>query len=141
MLLSAKYNVNTSDSLSQTPLHIAILSRRLEIARELISSEANVNFEDSYGITPLRLAFQHQYHDLIDLLLKSAANTEDIMADNWLDAYREKTPNIIVLSKVIGEGRVCALLLREEFQTNWRRGQLKLLQKDISCVSSHSSYL
>jgi len=103
LLLRAGYNVNVRDTLGRTPLHIAILSEELEVATTLISSKADINSEDSDGRTPLRLAIghaiKHGRRDFIELLLRRSAHTENIIADEWRNAYGKQASDIIMLSE------------------------------------------
>ncbi|KAF2188017.1 ankyrin, partial [Zopfia rhizophila CBS 207.26] len=68
LLLNAACNPDARDSLNRTPLHIAILFGRSEIATELISSGASINYKDGNGMTPLRLAILRKSRDFIELL-------------------------------------------------------------------------
>jgi hypothetical protein len=71
----------------------------LEIATELISAGTSVDTEDDSGFTPLRLAISGKRHDFIDLFLKSSANTTNITASEWLEAYGREASDVVELSE------------------------------------------
>lgn len=66
--------INAKTSIGDTPLHLATLHERPEIAKFLIKKGADVNAATHYGYTPLHRAFMIKNLDLAGLLLKNGAN-------------------------------------------------------------------
>ena len=56
VLVSAGANVNSTDTLGQTPLHLAALTGHSEASRFLLAKGADVNAADTKGRTPLEIA-------------------------------------------------------------------------------------
>lgn len=74
------YDVNTRNSICDTPLHIAARYRNLDLIKALISSGANVNAENSCGITPLIIAISYQCDmQIIHELLKAGSDYSTVM--------------------------------------------------------------
>ncbi|KAH6848201.1 hypothetical protein B0I37DRAFT_376943 [Chaetomium sp. MPI-CAGE-AT-0009] len=97
---------DTPDNEGRTPLHTAVLSGHSDIATKLISTSTDIHSQDTYSMTPLRLAIENQKLDCIELLLRNSTSTEEIMADQWLTAYKDqKDSQIIMLSKGQEEGK------------------------------------
>jgi ankyrin repeat protein len=116
LLLDAKYDVNTKDSLGRTPLHIAISSRNVEIAIFLISFNAtDINLKDNDGISPLDLAIQIECPGLIKSLLEKSALTKDIMVDKWRRAYGKEASDIVMLSERESREKSVCFIAEEEF--------------------------
>lgn len=59
----------------QTPLHIAVSKRKLDVAKILVSNKADLNITDKYGLTPLHLAAVHGHMELVKLLLSNNADS------------------------------------------------------------------
>ena len=52
----ADVNYNLKDDVGESPLHVAALMGRLQVAEILLKSEANVNSLDCFGATPVDYA-------------------------------------------------------------------------------------
>jgi ankyrin repeat protein len=78
--LTAKIDVNCTNFLGQTPLHVVCTQENTErktvayVAEELIRRKANVDALDNKEETPLSLAIQHNKPQIITLLLASNAD-------------------------------------------------------------------
>jgi ankyrin repeat protein len=71
---------STSGSVNQpvsTPLHLAVLRRRLEDVRDLLrNDDVVVDEKDSAGVTPFDLACRFGHLDILRALLEAGANPE-----------------------------------------------------------------
>ena len=72
---SASMNKQTHHSQS-TPLHSALQSGRLEIARLLLDQGADVHIRNAKGLTSFQLATKYGHHDIAQLLLDRGAERE-----------------------------------------------------------------
>jgi ankyrin repeat protein len=102
-LLNEKYvKPDAQDPLGKTPMHIAIAGGHFEVAKSLMLHGAtDINLKDNDGITPLRLAMRLPSQTtlcIIERLLKKSAVTEDIMADEWQEAYKAQRSDVVILS-------------------------------------------
>jgi ankyrin repeat protein len=102
-LLNEKYvKSDAQDPLGKTPMHIAIAGGHFEVATSLMLHGAtDINLKDNDGITPLRLAMRLPSQTtlcIIERLLKKSAVTEDIMADEWQEAYKAQLSDVVILS-------------------------------------------
>jgi len=80
-LRSIGADLNSTDRLGLSPLHLAVQERRIEVIRILLDSGALVDPQDRHGNTPLsRAVFQFKNDDtskaIIDLLIKSGADLD-----------------------------------------------------------------
>ena len=67
--------VNAKDGAERTPLHYAVITGNIELARLFIDKGAKLSARNSDGDTPLNLAlFLSRKKDLIDLLLEHGAD-------------------------------------------------------------------
>ena len=66
-------NLSERDDDGQTPLHLALLLEKREIAGELIRRDANINARMRDGSTPLSLAVKKNFADITELLLERKA--------------------------------------------------------------------
>lgn len=62
-------DLNASNNMMQTPLHVATLANRLEMVQMLISSGAKLDSYDRRGNTPLHLACQKGLVDIAETIL------------------------------------------------------------------------
>jgi len=71
-------NINSSEDASGTPLTIALLFNKSEIAKLLIERGANVNLPNPAGQAPLHLAVQTNNIAMVKLLLEKGANVDGL---------------------------------------------------------------
>lgn len=71
---SSKAVVNEANQQGMTPLHIASLNGRRDLAELLLNAGALCDQKDSQGLTPLLMAASRGYGDIIDLLLNHGAD-------------------------------------------------------------------
>ncbi|UKZ74918.1 hypothetical protein TrVFT333_002588 [Trichoderma virens FT-333] len=98
-LFDAKSNLDEQSGQGHTPLHAAILSGKLEIAKDLLSYGVRTNLQDSDNMTPLRLAMQQKDGRFIRELLKHKATMNGIMANEWRDSFDQEDEDIILFSE------------------------------------------
>lgn len=53
LLLAADIDINKTNNLGRTPLHLAILSKKRNLIQSLIDAGADLNIPDNTGVTPL----------------------------------------------------------------------------------------
>jgi hypothetical protein len=86
--------------LTDTPLHTAVKTDNLELAKSLIAHGANINWCCCSCITPLHNAIRNKNYEMVALLLKSGADI-NVSYDTTYSvielAKRESTPEIIGL--------------------------------------------
>ncbi|ESO85665.1 hypothetical protein LOTGIDRAFT_84232, partial [Lottia gigantea] len=68
--------LNFQNRLSQTPLHLAVLTNQPEIVRRLIVGGAQIDIRDHKGNTPLHIAAQKGYQNIAKLLLTPVFHNE-----------------------------------------------------------------
>ena len=73
-LLAEGADINSRTKSGSTPLHIAILMRRPEIAALLISWKADTNAQNAQGFTPLHIAVLRNIQEMVQLLLQNSAD-------------------------------------------------------------------
>ena len=71
--IAAGMNINATDNLGRTPLHLAALNVHNSIAKLLVKEGANVNVVDNEGLSPLDYAENETFGYLIDHGGKSGA--------------------------------------------------------------------
>ncbi|UKZ48382.1 hypothetical protein TrVGV298_002605 [Trichoderma virens] len=98
-LVHAKYNIDEQNGEGHTPLHAAILSRQLEITKDLLSYGARIDLRDSGNMTPLRLAMREKDERFIRELLKHKANMNETMAKEWRATYGKEDEDIVLFSE------------------------------------------
>ncbi len=75
-LLNNGLTVNSSDDTGQTPLMVAALDNRLDIAKFLLDNGADVNQNSSSGLTALHYAALENHYEMARLLLDYNANVD-----------------------------------------------------------------
>ncbi|XP_055853420.1 ankyrin-1-like [Episyrphus balteatus] len=70
----SKVNSKRSQTIpSNTPLHLAIQNRDLEITEMLLDHDADINARNESGLSPLLKAIQDRQENIVDILLKRGA--------------------------------------------------------------------
>ncbi|KAL7792023.1 ankyrin repeat-containing domain protein [Trichoderma ceciliae] len=103
LLCDAGSNINERNDHGQTPLHIAVSLRRPDIARDLLSRGAKTDLRDSGDMTPLRMVVRAKDDQCIRELLRCNASMEDIMVDEWRDAYDKGREHVVLISESVDE--------------------------------------
>ena len=69
-----------------TPLHLAILSRHIDVVNVLLVESADLNSKNSAGLTPLALSMSEELNEVAELLIKSGAsvNVTDVNGNTLL---------------------------------------------------------
>lgn len=138
----------------RTPLHMAALKKKLEIAKLILNSPGVsvqvVNAKDCFGYTPLHLAVRSGDVDLVRLLAESPLSTLDVAATSKKGDDDKDCDGWTPLHLAAREGNVCIVkILLQNFSngrdnkpinihaTNWQ-GESAL---DIAKQSNHDSEL
>jgi ankyrin repeat protein len=81
-LLSVNADIETTDKIGNSLLHISVLNKNYDMVNFLLKNKANINKRGnlSTGDTALMMAFKNKDRDIINLLLK---NNADAMAYNY----------------------------------------------------------
>ncbi|KAL6831285.1 ankyrin repeat-containing domain protein [Trichoderma sp. SZMC 28015] len=66
-----------------TPLHLAAMDGKADVAASLLFQGANIEAKNKYGRTPLYLAVLNGKADIAELLLDQEADIEAMEADGW----------------------------------------------------------
>ena len=80
------YWLDIRNNLSQTPLHIAVLTRQVTIVRQLVVAAVDVNARDRHGNTPLHLACREGFLDIVGALMKPVS-FEEQQRNNYLVSF------------------------------------------------------
>ena len=91
--------LDVRNNLSQSPLHIAVLTRQVAIARQLVVAGVDVNARDRHGNTALHLACRQGLLDIIRALLEHVS-FEEQQRNNYLISYENlhKRTNLNLLN-------------------------------------------
>jgi uncharacterized membrane protein YgcG len=102
LLLSQGTDINLLNLNRTTPLHIAILNRKKEIAELLVNNDANLNKTNKRGLTPLHVASTTGQKEIVELLISKGADVNIMVGrENALTLAKKKnyTEIIDVLDK------------------------------------------
>jgi hypothetical protein len=75
----------------QTPLHVAALDDRLDVAKLLLANKADVNARANNGSTPLHLAAGKGNKDIVELLLANKADVNAVDNEGWSPMHSANT--------------------------------------------------
>ncbi|KAF5611242.1 ankyrin repeat-containing protein, partial [Fusarium sp. NRRL 25303] len=107
-LVSCDIDLNLKDTHGLTALHIAIISRQLQIFEMLLLGGADIDAKDGTGRTPLILAAQYTLRDFVELLLSRSACMKGIQIRDWQRIYNCHSPesNLYVSERAGGRYQV-----------------------------------
>ncbi|XP_054713849.1 serine/threonine-protein phosphatase 6 regulatory ankyrin repeat subunit B-like [Uloborus diversus] len=114
MLLDAKANTRLQNSEGFTPLHCALIWRRVDVAMILLDYDAKIDLHDRHGRTPLHIAAEQGDVDIVRRLLASNVNTR------LQDAEGHIPLNCALRSKKRYGEKVAQLLLDSDSAINFR---------------------
>ena len=122
--------VNGRDQNNQTPLHLAILRNRFELAGILLEHGADTDAENNHGKTPLRTLMENWSYDKGDLV--DHVDVQPLV--HGIGMNRQQEDNKILLLPVIGEKKQSSLKLLLSLATQI------LLWRTTSPISWHNKY-
>lgn len=133
-----EFNINATDDLGSTPIHIALKARNTSSAIFLIKEGVDINIENQYGLTPLQLALDAGFVEIVSLLLVHGVNTSclqlDKICDLLNDSHNLSEPSGISLSGDWSnhrqEARLVDLMggMSQPFPGNWMSRSIVLLK-------------
>jgi ankyrin repeat protein len=109
--------VNAVNHAGQSPLHLAVISNKIELARDLILAGANVNLPDNKGRTPLGDAAYLGNQPMMKMLLDQGADVKKEVP------YEETS--LLMLAIAAGKPPIIRYLLEEGVDPN-AANQLKV---------------
>ncbi|XP_048238051.1 NF-kappa-B inhibitor cactus-like [Haliotis rufescens] len=71
--------LNITNLLKQTPLHLAVITRQVNIVRRLMTAGARVDVTDIHGNTPLHIACREGYQEIVECLLRPVYYEETLL--------------------------------------------------------------
>ena len=74
LLLEAGAEIDSRDSLGNSPLMVAVIASQTEAVKLLVGAKAAINSTDKDGDTPLLVSIKRQKEDLVKFLLDHGAN-------------------------------------------------------------------
>jgi ankyrin repeat protein len=83
IVLGANVDWRDEYNSNRTPLHVAAITGRLEIARMLIDAGANVNVQDDNGYAPLHVAAKYGNEEILRMLIDAGANVNVQSNTGW----------------------------------------------------------
>ena len=126
-LVGERFDVNVVDMYGRTPLYIALLREKSELAKALIADVgADVSVVDKWGRTPLYIVCEKGHTEIVQLLIDAKADV------NMVDKY-EETPLQIACEK--GYTEIVQLLIDAKADVNMTDKYETPLQ--IACEEDH----
>lgn len=74
-------------AISQTPLHLAIITRQPHIVQLLVQAGASVNFPDRKGNTALHLASTRRDMQVLQMLARATSPVPDFNCKNFAGEF------------------------------------------------------
>jgi len=87
-------NINAVSKENWTPLHDAVLCKKIELVELLVSRGADVNIKTNHGDTPLRLAIKFKNNAIVEILRTHGAQAYDLYDTTAIGNF-EKVISII----------------------------------------------
>jgi ankyrin repeat protein len=108
-LLDVDADVNVTDELGETPLHIAAVRGYLQAASMLIAKGANVNAGDVRGLTPIHAAAWAGNNEIVEMLIDKGAD---------INARDEDSVTPLHAAALAGRNETVALLIARGANVN-----------------------
>ena len=91
-MLHLGYDPNERDNNGNAPIHLAILSNRVDIVTELIKFKANITLPNKKYLRPIKLALNNKNYFIVDILTRAGARNIDTHKtfSNYLKANKAK---------------------------------------------------
>ncbi|XP_067685913.1 serine/threonine-protein phosphatase 6 regulatory ankyrin repeat subunit B-like [Haliotis asinina] len=80
--------LNIPNFLQQTPLHLAVITRQVNIVRRLMTAGARVDVTDIHGNTPLHIACREGYQEIVECLLRPVYYEETLLNQHEIPYQR-----------------------------------------------------
>ena len=97
LLLSQGTDINLMTRSRFTPLHMAVMNRRKEIAELLINKGANLNVTNNRRLAPLHIASSTGQKEIVELLISKGADVNIMVGrDNALTMAKKKNNTEII---------------------------------------------
>ena len=82
ILINHGIDINQTDRLGRTALHISCKNGNLTIVTLLLNNNANLNIKDSAGNTPLDNAIEYDYEIIVKKIKRHKAELENTKTEN-----------------------------------------------------------
>ena len=82
--------LNFQNTMCQSPLHLAVITRQLTVVRRLMAAGASVKTRDLHGNTPLHIACREGHKEIVSYLLKPIYYEETL--ENMYDIPYQRIP-------------------------------------------------
>jgi len=140
ILIKAGADVNAKDQNGITPLQIAIIESKFEIAKLLVEAGADVNAKDQNGITPLNIAKIHDpdYNQLTDILASKIGSDAKTRLEFIKGTLRKKSNLSLIgdekglIDEILGKTLQLKLSDIPEEDRNEVKTKIEKLQKIVS---------
>ena len=93
--------INIANNLHQTPLHLAVATRQLLVARRLVVAGAALDAPDHCGNTPLHIACREGLEDMVQFLLTPVQYNETMA--NRFEIPLQRIPQDLSIRNYDGE--------------------------------------
>ncbi|KAJ6217207.1 hypothetical protein RDWZM_008364 [Blomia tropicalis] len=113
--------LNSYNYLYQTPLHLAVLKRQMNVIQLLVSRGVSFMFQDNQGNTPLHIACKYSLTDIIRYFLVSSHKT--LLSTNCFELRNYDGDTCIHLAAYNNNMKTIELLLRAGANINAQEGK------------------